>query len=180
MLKILSLKKSTRAYKYHATSRFIDDLCAINDDGEFSKSFKYIYPVELDLKLEHSGTHATFLDLDIKIEDGIFVYKLFDKRDKLPFFIVCIPHVEINIPSTKFYGSIFSGFLCITRCMLKLEHFLPRSSELYSRMLSQGANQHCINKQILKSFQRYPDVLKKYGKNYNKLLQELKNYLSSK
>ena len=31
-------KKLTRAYKYHTTSRFIDDICAINDDDEFSKS----------------------------------------------------------------------------------------------------------------------------------------------
>ena len=37
-----------------------------------------------------------------------------------------------------------------------------------------------INKQILESFQRYPDALKKYGKIYNNILQELKNYLSSK
>ena len=34
----------------------------------------------------------------------------------------------------------------------------------------QGANQIYINKQILKGFQKYPDVLKKYDKNYNKLL----------
>ena len=36
-------KKLTRAYKYHATSRFIDYLCAIKDDDEFCKSFKCIY-----------------------------------------------------------------------------------------------------------------------------------------
>ena len=42
------------------------------------------------------------------------------------------------------------------------------------------ANQSCINEQILKSFQKYPEVLTKYGKNYNEFLQELKNYLSSK
>ena len=65
----------------------LEHLCAISDDYEFSESFKCIYLGELELKLEHSGTHATFLDLDIKIEDGIFVYKLFDKRDKFPFFI---------------------------------------------------------------------------------------------
>ena len=59
-----------------ATSQFIDDLCAINNDDEFSKSFKCIYPGELELKLEQSGTHVTFLDLDIKTEKGIFVYKL--------------------------------------------------------------------------------------------------------
>ena len=75
----LSLKKSTGA-----TSRFIDGLCAINNDGEFSESFKCINPGELELKLEQSGTDATFLDLDIENEDGIFVYKFFDKRDKFP------------------------------------------------------------------------------------------------
>ena len=127
-----------------------------------------------------TGTHGTFLDLEIKIEDGIFVCKLFNKGDKFPFFIVHMPHFESNIPSTIFYGSIFSKFLRIARCTLKLKHFLPRASELYLRMLSQGANQSCINKQILKGSQRYPDVLKKYGKNYNELLQELKTYLPSK
>ena len=35
--------KSTRAYKYHATSRFIDNLCIINDDNEFSKSYINAY-----------------------------------------------------------------------------------------------------------------------------------------
>ena len=135
---------------------------------------------KFELKLEHSRTHATFFNLDTKIEDGIFVYKLFDKRDKVPFFIPRMPHFESNIPSTIFYASIFSEFLCIARCTVKLEHFLSRASELYSRMLSQSTNQSCINKLILKSFQIYPDVLKKYGKNYSELLQELKNYFSLK
>ena len=178
-LQNLISKKSTGAYKYHATSRFIDDLCAINDDDEFSKPFKYIYPGELERKQEHSGTHATFLDLDIQIEDGLFVYKFFDKRDKFPFFIVRMPHFQSNIPSTIFYGSIFSEFLRIARCTLKQKHFLPRAPKLLSRVLSQGTNQSCISKQILKSFPRYPAVLKIYLKNYNELLQELKNYLSS-
>ena len=40
-------KKSTRVYKYHVTSRFIDDLCAKNDDDEFSKFFRWTYPEEL-------------------------------------------------------------------------------------------------------------------------------------
>ena len=125
-------KKLTRAYKYHATC---DDLCIINDDDKFSKSFKRIYPGKLELKLERSRTHATFLDLDIKIEDGVFVYKLFDKRDKFLFYLVCMPHFQNNIPSSIFCGSIFSEFLCIARCTLKLEHFLPRASELHSRIL---------------------------------------------
>ena len=42
------------------------------------------YPGELETKLEQSGGHACFLDLVIKIEDGVFAYKLFDKRDTFP------------------------------------------------------------------------------------------------
>ena len=75
-------EKATRVYKYITSSRFIDDICARNNNNEFPKSFKFIYSGELELKLEHSGTHEIVLDLDIKIEDEIFVYKFFDKRDK--------------------------------------------------------------------------------------------------
>ena len=63
----------SRAKKFHATKRFIDDLCGINDGGEFGRSYRDIYPNELDLKLEHAGNRATFLNLDITIEDGKFV-----------------------------------------------------------------------------------------------------------
>ena len=57
-------------------------------------SYKEIYPKELELKVEHHGNHATFLDFDITIKSNIFVYKLFDKRDKFPFFIVRMPHLQ--------------------------------------------------------------------------------------
>ena len=110
----------------------------------------------------------------------MFVSKLFDKRDKCQFFIVHMPHYEGNIPSTIFYGSIFSEFLCIARYTLKLDHFLPRGSELYSRMLLQGANQSCINKQGSIRSSKISGHTKKCGKNYNELLKELKKYLFSK
>ena len=74
----------------------------------FLENFKDIYPEELELKLEHHGTHATFLDLDIEIKDGIFVYKLFDKRDAFSFDIVRMPFICSNIPSNTFYSAIFS------------------------------------------------------------------------
>ena len=51
------------------------------------KSHKEIYPMELVLKVEHSGSHATFLDLDIIISNDKMSTKLYDKRDDL-FFMV--------------------------------------------------------------------------------------------
>ena len=54
---------------------------------------------------EQSGTHASFLGLDIKTKDWIFAYILFGKRDN--FFIVSMPDFQSNIPSTIFYGYIY-------------------------------------------------------------------------
>ena len=86
-------KGSTRAYKFHGTSRFIDNICTINDEGEFFSSYKYIYPKQLELKLEHQREHTTFMDVNLTIEGNMFVCKLFHKRGKFPFFIVCIPYL---------------------------------------------------------------------------------------
>ena len=90
---------STRACHFHSVGRFIDDLCAINDREELLSSHKDIYPPELELKIEHQGGHATFLDLDITIKDGIFVYKLFDKRDAFHFslFVCHISRVTFQV-----------------------------------------------------------------------------------
>ena len=79
-------------YKFGNIFRFIDDLNAINDNGEFEKNIKNIYPEELELKKENVGINdATFLDLGIDIKNKKFTYKLYDKRDDFGFPIVRMP-----------------------------------------------------------------------------------------
>ena len=43
-------EKNKGVYKFGNIFRFIDDLNAINDNGEFEKNIKNIYPEELELK----------------------------------------------------------------------------------------------------------------------------------
>ena len=76
---------------------FIDDECNLNDSGEFSRSFHLIYPSDLHLKYEHNGIQAAFLELNISIVEGLFIYKLYDKRDDFPFHIQ-MPDKKGNIP----------------------------------------------------------------------------------
>ena len=109
---------SQRAYKYHRTRKFIDDLHEVNGGNEFSNLFKNIYFEELELELKHQGPHATFLDFDITIKDNVFIYKLFDKRDKFLLFIVRMPPLSSNIPSSIFYCSFYSELFRIARCTL--------------------------------------------------------------
>ena len=83
-----------------------------------------MYPKETELKVEHHGIHASFLDLVIKTEDSVFVYKLFEIRGKFSFFIARVPHLSSNITSTILYGSIFSELLRIVRCTLRINDFI--------------------------------------------------------
>ena len=150
-----------RARKFLNAFRFIDDECNLNDSSEFSKSYLEIYPQHLQLKREHHGVHATFLELDITAEDNIFIYKLFDKRDDFPFSIVRMPDLTGNIPSAMFYGSIMSEFLRIARCTLLLKDFVPRAKSLFDRMVNQGGTKNKVLRQIRKAMLRHPEPFKK-------------------
>ena len=176
---MISLIKTNNsiAYKFNGCRRFIDDQCCINDSGEFGKSYKYIYPEELELKCEHQGTHATFLDIDISIDDGLFVYKQYDKRDSFPFDIVRMPHKNSNIPSNIFYSSILSEFLRLARTTLKFQDFFPRVTSLAERMINQGGNCHKILRQFKKAMCRHPDPFSSFSMSMNDVLEMIKKQL---
>ena len=50
-----------RDKRFYSTFRVIVKLCALNDGGEIGKTFFEIYLPELQLKVEHNDSHATFL-----------------------------------------------------------------------------------------------------------------------
>ena len=166
----LGSQDTLRGYKYHGVMRFIDDLCAINDGGDFGKSFLEIYPPELELKVEHEGNHATFLDLDISVVDNRFIYKLYDKRDNFNFFIVRMPQVSSNIPSSVFYGSALSEFLRIARCTLLFEDFCRKAVELFKRMLKQGGDKNTLVNQIKKAYHRHQEAFLKFNVSLNEMI----------
>ena len=172
-IKLLMRTDKRKAMLFRYATRFIDDECNLNDGGEFGRSFHLIYPRDLELKCEHQGTHATFLDLEISILDGVFVYKLFDKRENFPFFIVRMPDLTANIPLHVFYGSVMSEFLRISRCTLLYSDFLPSAISLFKRMTSQGGNKTLILKQISKVIKRHPLSFSKYSKRVTEIINDI-------
>ena len=128
-----------KARHFHATKRFIDDLGTLDDWVVFSDVYKDIYPPELQLKVELSGTHAIFLNLDITVKDGVFVHKLFDKRDAFRFFIVCMPYVDSNILKSIFYSALVGEYLKIARSSLLCKDFNEKAMELLNTMKAHGA-----------------------------------------
>ena len=61
-----------KARHFHSTKHLLDDLCAVNDGGEFGRSFCVTYPKEFEIKVENLGDHIIFLNLDITIKEVTF------------------------------------------------------------------------------------------------------------
>ena len=131
---------------------------------------KDIYPPELQLKVERSGNHATFLNLDITVKDGVFVYKIFDKRDAFPFFIVRIPYIDSNIQKSIFYSALVGEFHRIARSSLLYKDFNEKAMELVNRMKAQGAQSLRCRKPLSKNIRKHEKAFLK-KQFWNKLWQ---------
>ena len=159
------------ARKFGNTHRYIDDLVAINDGGALEKHHKEIYPPELILKKENKhNVSASFLDLQIDIEDRKFVAKIYDMRDNFSFKIVRLPYRMSNIESMMFYSSIAAELLRICRVTSKLDGFINSSKILIKRMYQQGAIKDKIDKTCLKIFNRHTNLFEKYRPNNREII----------
>jgi len=160
------------ARKFRHTFRFIDDLVAINDDGEFEKSFKDIYPPELELKKEHGDSSVSFLDLSISIKGRSFETSLYDKRDSFPFSIVRMPFKCSNMPSKIFRATIGGEILRIGRASSSTEAFVGSAKTVIERMKRQGAHDEELTNILKKTFGRH-DELKQFAVNSVKFVSSL-------
>ena len=124
--------------------------------------FKGIYPDKLVLKVKHEGNSASFLNIDILIENNQFVYKLYDRRDAFPFSIIRMPYLCSNIPNKIFYSALVGEFLRIARATLYLSDFESKAIDLVKRKLNQGGDRTSIEKYLLKIIRRHPNPVSQF------------------
>ena len=150
-IKLTKKSDYARARRFLNTFRFIDDLIAANDYGEFERSFKEIYPPELTLKKENKiDTEGTFYDLDIAVREGKFDHKLYDKRNAFNFSIVRFPYKDSNIPGKMFHSTIGAEVLRICRATSTYDSFIKCCEPFITRMSNQGANKRSIQEAFVK------------------------------
>ena len=121
--------------------RYIDDLLAINDNGEFERNYLNIYPSELELKKENiTNDTASFLDFQLKIQEGNISTHFYDKRDSYNFKIVRLPYKSSTLPSKMFFSTICAELLRICRATSLLPSYIETAKTLITRMKRQGAD----------------------------------------
>ena len=179
---VRNLEKSNiqKARKFNHTFRFIDDLLTINDNDIFLNNYSSIYPPELELKLEGSGDHVSFLDLDLTLNEKQVDIKLYDKRDSFPFSIIRLPFASSNIPSYMFYASIGAEILRIGRVSTSQDSFYKSAKAILTRAIKQGGKSNGLRNALKKIYGRQ-NVLKGFGENASvfadTLLQDIQTWL---
>ena len=173
-IKGLERSDPSRARCYANIFRYIDDLIALNDKDEFLNSFHQIYPREMQLKKENLvNNSATFLDIDIGINERVITTSLYDKRDDFGFEIVRMPYASSNIPSKMFYATICAETLRIARVTSSLQTFLHSIQEVLKRMLRQGANLGRLQANFNKMVNRHQLTFSKYNTSTEQLVELL-------
>ena len=172
---MLNLSPDTQANvieAFNSTSRYLDDIFNI-DNPFFVTMVNSIYPKELQLvKTNHSDTVASFLDLDLSIENGIIISKIYDKRDDFNFDIVNFPNLEGDVPRATSYGVYVSQLIRFARSCSKVEEFNICNLSITSKLLHQGYRYHKLRKSFSKFYYRNPLLVAKYDSNLKALLRQ--------
>ena len=90
-------------------------------------------------------------DLDISVDKGRFICKMFEKLDGFSFHIARMSSIVNDIPSIIFYGSTTAEFVRLFLLLLRfsillLKNILPVAKNLPDRMINQDGSKQMFLK----------------------------------
>ena len=165
------------ARRFNHSTRYIDDLLTINNDDLMKQYMNEIYPEELELKHENpdNDQNASYLDLNIDIENKEIVISLYDKRDDFSFKIVYFPNLSGNIPQNGSYGVFIAQALRYARACTHYHDFIERTRRLIHQLVHQNFNHKKLIKKLKKWTQISPKakVINKFGHAMSNIWSDL-------
>ena len=150
--------------RYRNTFRYIDDLLSVNN-RDFNFDVNTIYPDELVVSCTNNDPYreCSFLDVDIKIVDGKFVNKVYDKRRDFNFDILGLPSFTSNTPFILSYSVLCSQFCRFAWICSYGQDFIFNCQLFVNKMLFNGFPSHIIKKHIYKFERSKMQSLAKFG-----------------
>ena len=149
--KFMQINHAEGRLRYSYLHRFIDDLLAFNN-RDILFDINSIYPRVLKITNTNLEPHkeGSFLDMDIKIVNGCFVSKIYDKRRDFNFDILGLPSFTSNIPTKMTYGVLCSQFCRFASvCHLK-EDFIFNCQLFINKLQQNGFPSHILERYINK------------------------------
>ena len=156
--------KSDDIKRFKFIYRYIDDLLVLNDNEHFDSVYTDIYPQALELKYTaRSRTNASFLDMDISINNSIFSKKLFDKRNEFNFNVISLPNMSNNIPINQAYSTYYSQIIRYFKANNNYSNFVNNVKCLYNKLCKQNFNKRLLLKYLKLFICKYePQLIAKF------------------
>ena len=134
-----------------------------------------VYPPELNLEPSNGkGNYDHFLYLDINVTpNNTLVFKIYNKTDDFNFEIVNFPFPKSNIHSNITYSSYFSQLFRYARICTNYIDFKSRSQILSHKLIVRGFSANKLAWQFKKLSFQYNQLLNKYNKNYQDILNDI-------
>ena len=111
------------------------------NNNNFQEIAKDIYPASLELTQENNDlSQATVLDMHVKISEGWFITKIYNKTDSFPFEVISLPFLASNIGNKICYKVFYSQVLRYQRLCSNLADFVERTRMLADVLLKRGYN----------------------------------------
>ena len=163
-----------KALRFNKTRRFIDGLATLNNNYMLLQDTHDIYPDALTLNKENEkDDKATFLDQDIQVKDGMFVTKIYDKRDNFKFDIVSMPDLSGNIPKKPAYGTFTSQIIRYARGCTFIKDFSDRVTQLCKKLTKQGYQLNKLKATTQKCLEKHPWIGHKLGLSLHEAILEV-------
>ena len=135
---LISSNKEEEALALSDIFRYQDDCAVVNDNGIFEATYRSIFPPEIVLKATNLTQNKTnYLDLNISIFRGKFVYCSYDKRNDYSFAVINYPDLKSNIPIGPAYGVFVSQLIRFCRINSQAKHFKNDIHCLFKKRINQ-------------------------------------------
>ena len=147
------------------SSRYIDDLNVPNATSEICKVIREdIYPKELTIELTNVDdlASASFLDIDISVDNNRFHTKLYDKRRDFAFNVVSFANLKSNIPNKAAYGTFVGELYRIARSSSDISALTSDVKLLISKLVRQNFNQNVLFHKLANFIRSFPACINKF------------------
>ena len=143
------------ARQFKGLNRYRDDCSALNID-RFREIARDIYPPSLELSQENEDLRqATVLDMQVSIDRGNFITKVYNKTDSFPFDVISMPFLESNICEKICYKVFYSQILRYQRLCSNIEDFCSRTKMLGCQLMERGYEFGKLSREFVKVLNNY-------------------------
>ena len=159
---LISVDSRLRSY-FKYCCRYIDDLCNPNGINNFDDVCREIYPECMVLERTNiCRKGATFLDLNICVNENQFFTNLYDKRNDFDFKVISMPNLKSNVPESRSYDVFYSQIFRLCNVNTTLEGFIRDVKALKFKLLHQNFRADMLNRYIKKFIDLKPPCTYKF------------------